>query len=84
MRRESRQPPALVTRDAGTMTECTPTSLPLRPAFLIGDNLPMQQSLAQSLGLSVVCQAWLIMIDKEIHQFHRRHTQSKTEVVWIH
>ena len=44
----------------------------------------MQESLAQSLGLSVVCQAWLNMSDKEIHQFHRRHTQSKTEVVWIH
>ena len=66
------------------MTECTPPSLPLRPAFLIGDNLQMQQSLAQSLGLSVVCQAWLNMTDRETHRFFRRQTQSNTEVVWIH
>ena len=82
--RVSRQSPALVIREVGTMTEGTSPSLSLRPAFLIGDNLPMQESLAQSLGLSVVSQAWLNMIDRGTHWFFRRQTQMDTEVVWIH
>ena len=79
-----------MTADASTNTyaESNSCSEPIcRRAFLIGDNLPLQVSLAEQLGLHVQSQAWLTWTDAGLQSAlrnHRRNPRLDPDLVWIH